>query len=304
MITWDFIRYAREAGIPVGPGRGSAAGSLVAYCLRITDIDPLQYDLLFERFLNPERVSMPDIDIDFCFRKRERHRLRDAEVRPRERRADHHVRHDGRAGRDPRRRARFEIPYAEVDRIAKLVPATPGQEITIAKALKEVPPLAEAYKKEPEVKELLDIAQRLEGGTRHASTHAAGVVIAPKPIVEFAPLYRGTKEGDEVTTQWAKDEIEEIGLLKMDFLGLKTLTLIDDAWSRSRQETGQAARSGPAPAGRCAVYELFCRARTDGDLPVRVRGHEGHPAASQTRALRGSHRVERVVPPGARSAAA
>ncbi len=128
LIVWDFIRYARENGIPVGPGRGSAAGSLVAYCLRITDIDPLQYDLLFERFLNPERVSMPDIDIDFCFRKRER--VIDyvtGQVRPRERGPDHHLRHHGGPRGDPRRRAAvLEIPYAEVDRIAKLVPAQPG----------------------------------------------------------------------------------------------------------------------------------------------------------------------------------
>ncbi len=152
----------------------------------------------------------------------------------------------------------LEIPYAEVDRIAKLVPAQPGQEITIKKALAEVPPLAEAYKRDNQVKELLDIAQRLEGGTRHASTHAAGVVIAPKPIVEFAPLYRGTKDGDEITTQWAKDEIEEIGLLKMDFLGLKTLTLIDDAWTRSRgrperARTSSSSRSMTRPSTSCSA---------------------------------------------------
>ncbi len=244
MIVWDFVRYARENGIPVGPGRGSAAGSLVAYCLRITDIDPLQYDLLFERFLNPERVSMPDIDIDFCFRKRERviDYVRHKYGRPNVAQiitfgtmaARAVIRDVGRG---------LEIPYAEVDRIAKLVPAQPGQEITIKKALAEVPPLAEAYKRDNQVKELLDIAQRLEGLTRHASTHAAGVVIAPKPIVEYAPLYRGTKDGDEITTQWAKDEIEEIGLLKMDFLGLKTLTLIDDCAGLDRG----ADRNAPGP---------------------------------------------------------
>jgi DNA polymerase-3 subunit alpha len=265
LITWDFIRFARESGIPVGPGRGSAAGSLVAYAMRITDIDPMRYNLLFERFLNPERVSLPDIDIDFCMRKRERviEYVTEKYGRPNVAQiitfgtmaARAVIRDVGRG---------LEIPYAEVDRIAKLVPAQPGVEITIDKAMKEVPALKQAYDSEPDIKRLLDVARRLEGLTRHASTHAAGVVIAPKPIVEFAPLYRGTKEADEVTTQWAKDEIEEIGLLKMDFLGLKTLTLIDDAAASIGKATGTAPDIDALPLDDPAVFELFSRARTSG----------------------------------------
>jgi DNA polymerase-3 subunit alpha len=273
LITWDFIRYAREAGIPVGPGRGSAAGSLVAYCMRITDIDPMHYDLLFERFLNPERVTMPDIDIDFCFRRRE-HVI------------DYVTRKYGRDNvaqiitfgtmaaraviRDVGRV--LEVPYNVVDRIAKLVPAIPGQEITITEALSQVPALKEAYDKEADVKEMLDLGRRLEGLTRHASTHAAGVVIAPKPIVEFAPLYRGTKEGDEVTTQFAKDEIERIGLLKLDFLGLKTLTLIDDALDSIQRSAGERPDLGRLPLDDPPVYDLFSRGRTDGVFQFESRG--------------------------------
>jgi len=272
LVVWDFIRFARESGIPVGPGRGSAAGSLVAYSLRITDIDPLQYDLLFERFLNPERISMPDIDIDFCFRKRERvieyvtgkyGRPNVAQIITFGTMAARAVIRD--VGRV------LEIPYADVDRIAKLVPAQPGKEVTIDNALAEVPPLREAYQTEPKVKELLDVARRLEGLTRHASTHAAGVVIAPRPIVEFAPLYRG-KEGDEITTQWAKDEIEEIGLLKMDFLGLKTLTLLDDAVASIAGATGTRVELDRLPLDDPQVYELFGRARTSGIFQFESEG--------------------------------
>ncbi len=265
LITWDFIRYAREAGIPVGPGRGSAAGSLVAYALRITNIDPMQNDLLFERFLNPERLSMPDIDIDFCFRRRERvidyvtqkyGRDNVAQIITFGTMAARAVIRD--VGRV------LEVPYADVDRIAKLVPAVPGQEVTIKQSLAQVPKLREAYEQEPKVREMLDLARRLEGLTRHASTHAAGVVIAPRPIVEFAPLYRGTKETDEITTQFAKDEIEEIGLLKLDFLGLKTLTLIDDALQSIDAATGQRPELDRLPLDDREVYELFGRAETDG----------------------------------------
>ena len=273
LIVWDFIRYARGAGIPVGPGRGSAAGSLVAYCLRITDIDPLEYNLLFERFLNPERVSMPDIDIDFCFRKRERviDYVTEKYGRPNVAQIITFGTMAARAAiRDVGRV--LEVPYAEVDRIAKLVPAQPGKEITIDKAMAEVPQLKEAYDNEERIKEMLDVARRLEGLTRHASTHAAGVVIAPQPIVEFAPLYKGAKDGDEITTQWAKDEIEECGLLKMDFLGLKTLTLIDDALvsieatESTRPDLERLSLDDPA------VYELFSRARTSGVFQFESEG--------------------------------
>ena len=265
LITWDFIRYARESAIPVGPGRGSAAGSLVAYCMRITNIDPMQYNLLFERFLNPERVSMPDIDIDFCFRNRERviDYVTGKYGRPNVAQIITFGTMAARAAiRDVGRV--LEVPYADVDKIAKLVPAVPGQEITIAQAMKEVPQLQQAYNEDERIREMLDLGQRLEGLTRHASTHAAGVVIAPEPIVEFAPLYKGTKDGDEITTQFAKDEIEEIGLLKLDFLGLKTLTLIDDAIRSIKAVTGNEIDLDKLPLDDPAVFELFCKTRTDG----------------------------------------
>jgi DNA polymerase-3 subunit alpha len=271
LIVWDFIRFSREQGIPVGPGRGSAAGSLVAFCMQITDIDPMQFDLLFERFLNPERVSMPDIDIDFCFRKRERvidyvtgkyGRPNVAQIITFGTMAARAVLRD--AGRG------LDIPYAEVDKIAKLVPQQPGQDITIAKALAEVPALKQAYQSDPKVQELIDVGQRLEGLVRHASTHAAGVVIAPKPIVEFAPLYRGTD--DAITTQFAMSDIEEIGLLKMDFLGLKTLTLIDDALASIEAVTGSRPDLDALAFDDPTVYELFCRARTAGIFQFESEG--------------------------------
>ncbi len=261
LIVWDFIRHAREQGIPVGPGRGSAAGSLVAYCLRITDIDPLQYDLLFERFLNPERVTMPDIDIDFCYRRR-------GEV------IEYVTRKYGRenvaqiitfgtmAARAVVRDAGrvLDFPYAEVDRIAKLVPGEPGARLE--DAIRDVPRLKEMWEKDPRVRELLEIALRLEGLSRHASTHAAGVVITPRPVIEYAPLFKSTR--DEITTQWAKDEVEAIGLLKMDFLGLKTLTLIADTLdsiARSGEEPPDLDR---VPLDDAPTYELFARGDTSG----------------------------------------
>ena len=271
LIVWDFIRFSREQEIPVGPGRGSAAGSLVAYCMRITDIDPMQFDLLFERFLNPERISMPDIDIDFCFRKRERvidyvtgkyGRANVAQIITFGTMAARAVIRD--AGRG------LDIPYAEVDKIAKLIPQQPGQDITIAKALEEVPALKQAYVSDERVKQLIDVGQRLEGLVRHASTHAAGVVIAPKPIVEFAPLYRGTD--DAITTQFAMSDIEEIGLLKMDFLGLKTLTLIDDALASIESVTGQRPDLDALLLDDPAIYDLFCKARTAGVFQFESEG--------------------------------
>ncbi len=261
LVVWDFMRYARESGVPVGPGRGSAAGSLVAYCLGITDIDPLPYHLLFERFLNPERVSMPDIDIDFCMKKR-------GEV------IDYVTRKYGRdkvaqiitfgtmaaraAIRDAGRG--LDIPYGDVDRVAKLVP--PELDATIDKAVATVPQLREASEKDPRIANLLDVARRLEGLTRHASTHAAGVVIAPRPITEFAPLYQAG-EG-EITTQYAKNEIERIGLLKMDFLGLKTLTLIEDILDIVEAREGRRIDLDRLPLDDAETYRLFSEARTSG----------------------------------------
>ena len=261
LIVWDFIRYARERGIPVGPGRGSAAGSLVAYCLRITDVDPLEFDLIFERFLNPERISLPDIDIDFCERRR-------GEV------IDYVTRRYGRENvaqiitfgtmkaravvRDVGRT--LDIPYADVDRVAKQVPAT--LDMTLDRAREENPALKELEQGDSRIKELMDVARRLEGVTRHASVHAAGVVIAPRPLTEFAPLYKSQR--DEITTQWAMKEIERVGLLKMDFLGLTTLTLLREASEQIRSTTGEEIALASIPLDDPKTYQLFCDGHTLG----------------------------------------
>jgi DNA polymerase III subunit alpha len=261
LIVWDFIRYARERQIPVGPGRGSAAGSLVAWCLRITDVDPIEFDLIFERFLNPERVSLPDIDIDFCERRR-------GEV------IEYVTRKYGRENvaqiitfgtmkakavvRDVGRV--LDLPYAEVDKVAKLIPA--ALDMTLARALEENPALKELEARDPRVQELLGIGQRLEGMTRHASVHAAGVVIAPRAITEYAPLYKGTR--DEIVTQWAMKEIERVGLLKMDFLGLSTLTLIDDAVKEIARTTGAEVDIDAVPLDDARTYQLFSDGQTLG----------------------------------------
>ena len=261
LIVWDFIRHAREQGIPVGPGRGSAAGSLVAYCLRITDVDPLHFDLYFERFLNPERVTLPDIDIDFCERRRGEVIEYVTGKYGRENvaqiitfgtmKARAVVRDVGRV---------MEMSVAEVDRVAKLIPNQ--LDMTLDLAVAEAPALADAERTDERVKQLLAVARRLEGMTRHASVHAAGVVIAPKPLTEFVPLYRSQK--DEVTTQWAMKEIERVGLLKMDFLGLSTLTLLDDAVKHIKETTGQEVDLEQLPLDDAKTYQLFQNAQTHG----------------------------------------
>jgi DNA polymerase III subunit alpha len=261
LITWDFIRYAREQGVPVGPGRGSAAGSFVAYCMRITDVDPIEYDLIFERFLNPERVSLPDIDIDFCERRR-------GEV------IDYVTRKYGRENvaqiitfgtmkaravvRDVARV--MDIPYADADKVAKAIP--PALDMTLDKALEENPALKEMSERDERVKELLAVARRLEGMTRHASVHAAGVVIAPRPLTEFIPLYKSQK--DEIVTQWAMKEVERVGLLKMDFLGLSTLTLIQDALDEIRRTEGIDVDIDAIPLDDAKTFQLFGDGQTYG----------------------------------------
>jgi len=254
LIVWDFIRYAREEQIPVGPGRGSAAGSVVAWCMRITDVDPIEFELLFERFLNPERISMPDIDVDFCERRR-------GEV------IDYVTRKYGRENvaqiitfgtmkakavvRDVGRV--LEMPYADVDRIAKQIP--PALDMTLDKALAENPILKDMAAKDAKVKEVIDIGRRLEGMSRHASVHAAGVVIAPGPITDYAPLYRGQR--DELTTQWNMKEVERVGLLKMDFLGLSTLTLIDDALKEIKRTEGIDLDIDKVPLDDAKTFKVF-----------------------------------------------
>ncbi len=261
LVVWDFIRFAREAGIPVGPGRGSAAGSLVAYALRVTDIDPLEYDLLFERFLNPDRISMPDIDIDFCQRRRD-------EVIEHVRRlygadnvcqiATFNVLQARSCIRDVGRV--MGMSFSETDRIAKAVPETLN--ITLEQALAQSPRLAEMVAAVPEVARVLEVGKRLEGLVRHCGVHAAGVVITPRPVRETVPLFRTSR--DEIVTQFDKDVIEKMGLLKMDFLGLRTLTVVQDCLESIR------ASGAPVPDfERMAfddpeVYALFKRGDTDG----------------------------------------
>jgi DNA polymerase III subunit alpha len=236
LIVWDFIKYARDNGIPVGPGRGSATGSLVAYTMEITNIDPLQNVLLFERFLNPERVTMPDIDVDFCMNRR-------GEV------IDYVTRKYGReqvaqiitfntmaakaAIKDCGRA--LDMPYGDVDRIAKLIPATVG--MTIDKALEESPDLYKAYESDKQVKELIDTAKKLEGLVRGSGVHASAVVIAPRPLTELVPLNR--TKNDEIVTAYDMKSIEKMGLLKMDFLGLATLTVIVDCINLIEQSRGE-----------------------------------------------------------------
>ncbi|HUL73912.1 MAG TPA: DNA polymerase III subunit alpha [Vicinamibacterales bacterium] len=263
LIVWDFIRYAREHGIPVGPGRGSSAGSLVAYSLRITDVDPLYFDLYFERFLNPERVTLPDIDVDFCERRRGEVIAYVTEKYGRENvaqiitfgtmKARAVVRDVGRV---------MEMPIADVDRVAKLIPNQ--LDMTLDLAVKENPALAELEQRDERVHDLLGVARRLEGMTRHASVHAAGVVIAPKPLTEFVPLYRSQKDEGEITTQWAMKEIERIGLLKMDFLGLSTLTLLDDAVKHIKETTGETIELASLPLTDAKTYQIFQNGQTYG----------------------------------------
>lgn len=269
LVVWDFIKFAREQGISVGPGRGSAAGSLVAYSLGITNIDPLRYGLLFERFLNPERISLPDIDIDFCFDRRGEVIEYVSQKYGKENVAQiitfgtlgakAIIRDVGRA---------LGMPYAEVDRIAKLVPA--ALHISLDEALEQSLPLQEALRSRPEIKELWGIAKTLEGLTRHASTHAAGVVISSDPLIEHLPLYKGAK--GEVTTQYAMGAIEKIGLLKMDFLGLRTLTVITDTLRLVHQTQGASIRIEDIPLDDTATFQLLGEARTAGVFQLESTG--------------------------------
>ncbi|HEX7287036.1 MAG TPA: DNA polymerase III subunit alpha, partial [Candidatus Angelobacter sp.] len=251
LIVWDFIRYARENQIPVGPGRGSAAGALVAYAMGITDIDPLQNELLFERFLNPERVSLPDIDIDFCMNRRGEVINYVTQKYGRENvaqiitfgtmAAKAAIKDVGRA---------MDIPYVDVDRIAKMVP--PTLNITLDQALDDSPQLQQAYENETQIKELLDTARKLEGLVRNSGVHAAGVVISPQPLTELVPLHK--TKNDEIVTAYDMKAVEKMGLLKMDFLGLTTLTIVDDALKLIAQR-GQRLVMEEVPLDDQATYE-------------------------------------------------
>jgi DNA polymerase-3 subunit alpha len=257
LIVWDFIRYAKDKGIPVGPGRGSAAGSLAAYCLKITDVDPIQYDLLFERFLNPERVTMPDIDVDFCVRGRADvinyvsdlyGRQNVAQIITFGTMASRAVIKDvGRA---------LEMPYSEVEKVAKMIPPpVRGRNVSIDDAIKQNPDLKKAIDTDEKVGELIEIARKLEGCNRHTSVHAAGVVISPLPIHELIPVCKG--QNDELTTQFVMSDLEKTGMLKMDFLALTTLTIIEDCLRSIERETGRRPDLANIPLDDKPALKLF-----------------------------------------------
>ena len=269
LIVWDFIKYARDHDIMVGPGRGSAAGSLVAYTLGITRLDPIRYNLLFERFLNPERVSMPDIDVDFCFERRQ-------EV------IDYVVRKYGKdrvvqivtfgtlAARGVIRDVGrvMDWPYARVDAIAKMIPTELN--ITIDKALEENKELKDLYEQDEEVRKLIDMSKRLEGLPRHTSMHAAGVVISQKPVDEYVPLSRASD--GSITTQFTMTTLEELGLLKMDFLGLRTLTVIQNAVKLAEKSTGHRIDIEKIDYNDKAVLQSLGTGKTDGVFQLESAG--------------------------------
>ncbi|MDY3119017.1 MAG: DNA polymerase III subunit alpha [Peptoniphilus sp.] len=260
LIVWDFIRFARQAGIEVGPGRGSAAGSVVSYALQIIDVDPLQFGLLFERFLNPERVSMPDIDVDFCYERREE--VIDYVI---DKYGEDHVAQIVTFGTLGARAAIrdvgrvMDLPYGRVDYVAKQVPNELN--ITLNRALEISPSLKKSYDEEEDVHKLLDLARRLEGVPRHTSTHAAGVVISQNPITDYVPL---TRNGEILSTQFNMVELEELGLLKMDFLGLRTLTVIRDALQFIERDFGVKVDFQTMDYDDPEVLEMFQRAETLG----------------------------------------
>ena len=269
LIVWDFINYAREKGIPVGPGRGSAAGSIVSYCLHITNIDPVKYQLLFERFLNPERVSMPDIDIDFCFERRQEVIDYVGEKYGADKvvqivtfgtmAAKGVIRDVGRV---------MDLPYSYVDGIAKMIPNELN--ITIERALELNPDLRKLYKQDEQVKTLIDMSKRLEGLPRHTSMHAAGVVICPKAADEFVPLSRGSD--GSITTQFTMTTLEELGLLKMDFLGLRTLTVIRNAVENVKKTNGIALNMDEVDYNDPRVLASIGTGKTDGVFQLESGG--------------------------------
>ncbi|NLP17199.1 MAG: DNA polymerase III subunit alpha [Clostridiales bacterium] len=271
LIVWDFIKYARDNNIIVGPGRGSAAGSIVSYSLKITDIDPIKYNLLFERFLNPERLTMPDIDIDFCYERRQEVIDYVTDKYGKDKvvqivtfgtmAARAVIRDVGRA---------LDLPYSQVDTVAKMIPSDIG--ITIEKALKINPELSRLYEEDVEVKRLIDMAKRLEGLPRHTSMHAAGVVISDKSIDEYVPLTRSSD--DSITTQFPMVTLEELGLLKMDFLGLRTLTVIQNAVAlvNKNRDHGEKLDIDKIDYGDIKVYDLITSAKTEGIFQLESSG--------------------------------
>jgi DNA polymerase-3 subunit alpha len=271
LIVWDFIRFARERGIPVGPGRGSAAGSLAGYALEIVDIDPVEYRIPFERFLNPERASMPDIDVDFCMNRRgeviryveEKYNGADAD----DRRVAGIVTFGTMAARAAVRDAGrvLGVPFADVDRVAKLIPEQLG--ITLADALRDSRELRELVEGNAQVSQILDVARSFEGQIRNAGRHAAGIVIASRPITDVAPLYRDPRS-KEVVIQFDYRYCEQVGLIKFDLLGLRTLTIIQDVVDRVRRSEDPAFDIARTDLADPLTYELLCRGDTDGVFQV------------------------------------
>ena len=284
LIVWDYINYCRENGIAVGPGRGSAAGSIVSYCLQITNIDPIKYSLLFERFLNPERISMPDIDVDFCFERRQ-------EV------IDHVNRKYGKDRvvqivtfgtmaakgviRDVGRV--MDLPYSFVDSIAKMIPNEQNQGVPIKKALEMNPELRKLYQEDEQVHTLIDMSRRLEGLPRHTSMHAAGVVICPDAADQYVPLSRGSD--GSITTQFTMTTIEELGLLKMDFLGLRTLTVIQNAVEMVERSTGVFIDIDAIDYNDQAVLASIGTGRTDGVFQLESGGMKSFMKELKPRSL-------------------
>lgn len=272
LIVWDFINYARQNDIMVGPGRGSAAGSIVSYCLKITNIDPIKYQLLFERFLNPERVSMPDIDIDFCFERRQEV----IDYVSRKYGADKVVQivtFGTLAAKGVIRDVArvMDLPYAFADSLAKMIPNELN--ITLDRALAVNPELRNLYENDAKVKELIDMCKRLEGLPRHTSMHAAGVVICQKPADEFVPLSRGSD--GSIVTQFTMTTIEELGLLKMDFLGLRTLTVIQNACKLTAMSTGEVIDIDKIDFDDKAVFDSIGTGKTDGVFQLESAGMKG-----------------------------
>ncbi|HTU83399.1 MAG TPA: DNA polymerase III subunit alpha [Candidatus Acidoferrales bacterium] len=270
LIVWDFVKYARDHDIPVGPGRGSAVGSVVAYTLKITDLDPLQFNLFFERFLNPDRISMPDIDTDFCVERRDEVIAYVTEKYGKERVAQivtfgtmaarAAVRDAGRA---------LGVPLLDVDRVAKLIPSGPGG-LEIKKAVEQIPELKAMYSTRPDVRKLLDTAMEIEGLARNAGTHAAGVVISAGPLIEYAPLVRFNEGG--INTQYDMEWVEKIGLLKMDFLGLRNLTVMDSAVKEIRRTTDPSFDLAKIPLEDAKTYEMLGRGDTMGVFQLESEG--------------------------------
>jgi len=269
LIAWDFIHYAKSKGIPVGPGRGSAAGSVVSYALEITDIDPLKYDLIFERFLNPDRVSLPDIDIDFCYERRGEVINYVVDKYSKDNvaqiitfgtmQARAVIRDVGRV---------MGLSYGEVDRIAKLIPLDPN--ITLEEAITSEPELRNLYKSDPRITQLIDTSFALEGLTRHASTHAAGVVISDEPLTNYIPLFKAGE--DQISTGYSMSSLEKIGLLKMDFLGLRTLTVIDETVKIIKRTKGVEIDIENIPMNDPRTFALLSRAESLGVFQLESTG--------------------------------